>query len=159
MKYRPASDAPASWFAFQREDLSGGVTPDMVTFAKGVAGGFPMGGMIAFGEKLAALFTPGSHGSTFAGNPLGAAAGLATLDVIEDENLVANAEARGEQLRDGIMATGNPLFVSVRGRGLLDAVELKPSLLPRGDELLPRTRAHRQRGGSRCAAFRTAADV
>ena len=84
-----------------------------------------MGGMIAFGEKLAALFTPGSHGSTFAGNPLGAAAGLATLDVIEDENLVANAEARGEQLRDGIMATGNPLFVSVRGRGLLDAVELK----------------------------------
>ncbi len=113
------------WFAFQCDDLSGGVTPDMVTFAKGVAGGFPMGGMIAFGEKLAALFTPGSHGSTFAGNPLGAAAGLATLGVIEDENLVANAEARGEQLRDGIMATGNPLFVSVRGRGLLDAVELK----------------------------------
>ena len=113
------------WFAFQRDDLSGGVTPDMVTFAKGVAGGFPMGGMIAFGEKLAALFTPGSHGSTFAGNPLGAAAGLATLDVIEDENLVANAEARGKQLRDGITATGNPLFVSVRGRGLLDAVELK----------------------------------
>ena len=113
------------WFAFQREDLSGGVTPDMVTFAKGVAGGFPMGGMIAFGEKLAALFTPGSHGSTFAGNPLGAAAGLATLGVIEDDNLIANAEARGQQLRDGIMATGNPLYVSVRGRGLLDAVELK----------------------------------
>ena len=45
------------WFAFHRDDLSGGVTPDMVTFAKGVAGGFPMGGMIAFGEKLAALFT------------------------------------------------------------------------------------------------------
>ena len=113
------------WFAFQREDLSGGVTPDMVTFAKGVAGGFPMGGMIAFGEKLAALFTPGSHGSTFAGNPLGAAAGLATLGVIEDDNLIANAEARGQQLRDDIMATGNPLYVSVRGRGLLDAVELK----------------------------------
>lgn len=112
------------WFAFQREDLSGGVKPDMITFAKGVAGGFPMGGMIAFGEKLSALFTPGSHGSTFAGNPLGAAAALATLDVIESENLVANAEERGRQLREGIMATGNPLFVSVRGRGLLDAVEL-----------------------------------
>ncbi|MBW3091682.1 acetylornithine transaminase [Bifidobacterium sp. 82T10] len=112
------------WFAFQREDLSGGVTPDMVTFAKGVAGGFPMGGMIAFGSKLSALFTPGSHGSTFAGNPLGAAAGLATIGVIEDENLVANAEARGRQLRDGIMATGNPLFESARGRGLLDAVQL-----------------------------------
>ena len=114
-----------SWFAFQREDLSGGVVPDMITFAKGVAGGFPMGGMIAFGAKLSALFTPGSHGSTFAGNPLGAAAALATLGVIEDENLVANAEARGKQLRDGIMATNNPLFVSVRGRGLLDAIELK----------------------------------
>ena len=113
-----------SWFAFQREDLSGGITPDMVTFAKGVAGGFPMGGMIAFGSKLSSLFTPGSHGSTFAGNPLGAAAALATIGVIEDEGLVANAEARGEQLRDGIMATGNPLFVSVRGRGLLDAIQL-----------------------------------
>ena len=114
-----------AWFAFQREELSGGVKPDMVTFAKGVAGGFPMGGMIAFGAKLASLFTPGSHGSTFAGNPLGASAALATLGVIEDENLVANAEARGKQLREGIMATGNPLYVSVRGCGLLDAVELK----------------------------------
>ena len=113
-----------AWFAFQREDLSGGITPDIVTFAKGVAGGFPMGGMIAFGEKLSALFTPGSHGSTFAGNPLGAAAALATLDVIEEEGLVANAEARGNQLRDGLMACGNPLYVSTRGRGLLDAVEL-----------------------------------
>ena len=83
-----------------------------------------MGGMIAFGEKLSALFTPGSHGSTFAGNPLGAAAALATLDVIEEEGLVANAEARGNQLRDGLMACGNPLYVSTRGRGLLDAVEL-----------------------------------
>ena len=113
-----------AWFSFQREDLAGGVTPDIITFAKGVAGGFPMGGMIAFGSRLSALFTPGSHGSTFAGNPLGAAAALATLDVIERDGLVANAEARGTQLREGIMATGNPLYVSVRGRGLLDAVEL-----------------------------------
>ncbi|MBW3087234.1 acetylornithine transaminase [Bifidobacterium sp. 82T24] len=112
------------WFAFQRKDLSGGVVPDAITFAKGVAGGFPMGGLIAFGEKLSSLFTPGSHGSTFAGNPLGAAAGLATLGVIEDEGLVENAEARGRQLREGLAALDNPLFVSVRGRGLLDAVEL-----------------------------------
>ena len=84
-----------------------------------------MGGMIAFGGKLAALFAPGSHGSTFAGNPLGAAAGLATLNVIEHEHLLANAEARGTQLREGLMACGNPLYVSTRGRGLLDAVELK----------------------------------
>ena len=113
-----------SWFAFQREELSGGIKPDVVTFAKGVAGGFPMGGMIAFGAKVADLFTPGSHGSTFAGNPLGAAAGLATLSTIEQEHLLANAEARGMQLRDGIMATGNPLYESVRGCGLLDAVQL-----------------------------------
>ncbi len=113
-----------SWFAFQREDLAGGVVPDIITFAKGVGGGFPMGGMISFGAELSALFTPGSHGSTFAGNPLGAAAALATLEVIEEENLLQNAEARGKQLRDGIEACGNELFVSVRGRGLLDAIEL-----------------------------------
>lgn len=113
-----------SWFAFQREDLSGGITPDIVTFAKGVAGGFPMGGMIAFGKELSDLFTPGSHGSTFAGNPLGTAAALATIGVIEDEHLVANAEERGAQLRAGIMAAGNPLFEYARGRGLLDAVQL-----------------------------------
>ncbi len=113
-----------AWFAFQRDDLSGGVVPDMITFAKGVAGGFPMGGMIAFGGKLAALFAPGSHGSTFAGNPLGAAAGLATLNTIEREDLLANVEARGTQLREGLMACGNPLYVSVRGCGLLDAVQL-----------------------------------
>ncbi|PLS31240.1 acetylornithine aminotransferase [Bifidobacterium margollesii] len=112
------------WFSFQRDDLSGGITPDAITFAKGVAGGFPMGGLIAFGEKLSSLFTPGSHGSTFAGNPLGAAAGLATLKVIEDENLLENAEQRGRQLREGLASLDNPLFVAVRGRGLLDAVQL-----------------------------------
>lgn len=113
-----------SWFAFQREDL-GGVTPNIVTFAKGVAGGFPMGGMISFGEELSSLFSPGTHGSTFAGNPLGAAAALATIGVIEDEGLVQCAEARGEQLRTDLRATDNPLFEQVRGRGLLNAIVLK----------------------------------
>ncbi|WEV59968.1 acetylornithine transaminase [Bifidobacterium sp. ESL0728] len=112
------------WFAFQREDLSGGITPDIITFAKGVAGGFPMGGMIAFGKPLASLFSPGLHGSTFAGGPLATTAGLTTLQVIEDDGLVANAEARGNQLRKAIMACGNPLFASVRGRGLLNAISL-----------------------------------
>ena len=113
-----------AWFAFQREELSGGVTPDAITFAKGVAGGFPFGGMIAFGAQLSALFTPGSHGSTFAGNPLGAAAANATLDIFQRDGLVANAEARGIQLRKAIMETGNPLFVGTRGAGLLNAVLL-----------------------------------
>ncbi|RSX48872.1 acetylornithine aminotransferase [Bifidobacterium castoris] len=113
-----------SWFAFQRKDL-GGVTPNIVTFAKGVAGGFPMGGMISFGEELSSLFSPGTHGSTFAGNPLGAAAALATIGVIEDEGLVQRAEVRGEQLRADLRATDNPLFGQVRGRGLLNAIVLK----------------------------------
>lgn len=113
-----------SWFAFQRKDLTGGVVPDAVTFAKGVAGGFPMGGLIVFGEKNASLFTPGSHGSTFAGNPLAASASLATLKVMEDENLINNAEERGQQLREALSNTGNSLFAQVRGRGLLNAVTL-----------------------------------
>jgi acetylornithine/N-succinyldiaminopimelate aminotransferase len=112
------------WFAFQRDDLSGGISPDIITFAKGVAGGFPMGGMIAFGKPLASLFSPGLHGSTFAGGPLAASAGLATLRIIEEDALLGNAEDRGQQLRKAIISCGNPLFVSVRGRGLLDAIEL-----------------------------------
>lgn len=113
-----------SWFAFQREDLTHGIIPDAVSFAKGVAGGFPMGGLIVFGAKNAGLFTPGSHGSTFAGNPLGAAAALATIGVIEDEHLIENAEQRGEQLRTELSACSNPVFSTVRGRGLLNAVTL-----------------------------------
>lgn len=112
-----------SWFAFQRLDL-GGITPNVVTFAKGVAGGFPMGGMIVFGDTLSRVLGPGSHGSTFAGNPLGAAAALATIATIEHDNLIANAAERGEQLRIGIMECANPLFVGVRGKGLLNAIEL-----------------------------------
>lgn len=113
-----------SWFAFQNPDLAGGIMPDAVTFAKGVAGGFPMGGLIMFGSAVADLFTPGSHGSTFAGNPMGAAAALATLGIIEDDNLLANAQARGQQLRDGLAVSTNPLLGAPRGEGLLDAVTL-----------------------------------
>ncbi|MCI1901884.1 MAG: acetylornithine transaminase [Bifidobacteriaceae bacterium] len=114
-----------SWFAFQRDDLTHGIVPDAVSFAKGVAGGFPMGGLIVFGAKNSALFTPGSHGSTFAGNPLGASAALATLGVMEEENLVTNAETRGNQLRSALESCGNEIFGMVRGRGLLNAVTLK----------------------------------
>ncbi len=112
------------WFAFQCDALSGGVVPDAVTFAKAVASGFPMGGLIAFGKPLSDLFTPGSHGSTFAGNPLGAAAALATLKTIEADNLLRNARERGAQLRRGIMACASPLFEYVRGQGLLLAIQL-----------------------------------
>ena len=113
-----------AWFAFQRDDLSGGVTPDAITFAKGVAGGFPMGGLIAFGKRNASLFTPGSHGSTFAGNPLGCACGVATIDTIESDHLIENAEERGKQLRGALDSCGNPLITGTRGRGLLNAALL-----------------------------------
>ena len=143
------------WFAFQRDDLSGGVTPDMVTFAKGVAGGFPMGGMIAFGEKLAALFTPGSHAPPLPAIRWVRLRDCATLDVIEDENLVANAEARGEQLRDGIMATGNPLVRFRTRPWFAGRRRAQASLLPRGDELLPRTRSSSTRWlPMRCVSHR-----
>ncbi|TCD53578.1 acetylornithine transaminase [Alloscardovia theropitheci] len=112
------------WFAFQNEQLSAGVMPDAITFAKGVAGGFPMGGLITFGQRVSELFTPGSHGSTFAGNPLAARAGLATIGIIEEENLLENATARGIQLREALMNCKNDLFVSVHGSGLLNAIEL-----------------------------------
>lgn len=112
------------WFAFQNEILSGGVIPDAISFAKGVAGGFPMGGLISFGEKVSALFTPGSHGSTFAGNPLATAAGLAAIRIIEQEKLLENVRERGHQLRHALEQSTNPLLTSVRGEGLLNAVEL-----------------------------------
>lgn len=112
------------WFAFQDPTLSEGVRPDLVTFAKGVAGGFPMGGVIAFGQELSDLLAPGLHGSTFAGNPLAAALGVATLDTIQNEGLLENARAAGNRLRQGMADTGNPLYVGTRGKGLLDAVQL-----------------------------------
>lgn len=112
------------WFAFQDPTLSGGAHPDVLTFAKGVAGGFPMGGMITFGSGPSSIFTPGMHGSTFAGSPLASAMGLVTLDTIDKEGLIDNAQDQGERLRAEILKEGNPLFQGVRGRGLLNAVQL-----------------------------------
>ena len=112
------------WFAFQNKELSGGIRPDAISFAKGVAGGFPVGGLITFGQEVSQLFTPGSHGSTFAGNPLATAAGLATVRIVEEEQLLNNARERGQQLRDALAHSKNPLFVGVRGAGLLNAVQL-----------------------------------
>ena len=112
------------WFAFQDQSLSGGASPDVLTFAKGVAGGFPMGGMITFGPEPSGLLTPGMHGSTFGGNPLGSALALTTLETIQREGLLEQAQQMGERLRAGLADCGNPLYGQVRGRGLLDAVQL-----------------------------------
>jgi len=108
-----------SWFAFQQH----GIVPDAVAVAKGIAGGVPMGALITFGSA-SGLFQPGSHGTTFGGNPLATAAGNAVLAEIERAGLVENAARRGEQIRDGIRSLGSPLVTGLRGRGLLIGVGL-----------------------------------
>ncbi len=110
-----------SWFAFQQAEPA--VRPDVLTLAKGLAGGLPMGACLAFGPA-AEVLGPGLHGSTFGGNPVVAAAALAVLDVIERDNLLGNAVDRGRQLRDGVAELGHPLVAEVRGSGLLLGVVL-----------------------------------
>ena len=99
-----------------------GIRPDIITLAKGLGGGLPIGAMIRLGHPNAPDFTPGSHGSTFGGNPISAAAALAVLDTITAENLFTNATDRGVQFRAGL----GPLegVVEVRGAGLLLGVVL-----------------------------------
>ncbi|GAA0502583.1 acetylornithine transaminase [Microbacterium aurantiacum] len=107
------------WFAFQHE----GITPDAVTVAKGIGGGFPIGALITFGSA-SDLFYPGTHGSTFGGNALGTAVASAVLAEIERADLVAAASARGAQIRDGVEALGSELVSGTRGRGLLIGIAL-----------------------------------
>ena len=106
------------WFHHQSE----GVEPDVVTLAKGLGGGLPLGACIAFGPA-ADLFTPGSHGTTFGGNPVACAAGLAVVRTIAGEGLLDHVKRVGEQLRRGLEK--NPLVSEVRGAGLLLGVVLK----------------------------------
>ncbi|WP_374614638.1 acetylornithine transaminase [Cellulosimicrobium cellulans] len=113
-----------SWFAYQQPEVGGGIVPDVVTLAKGLGGGFPVGAVVAYGERAATLLGRGQHGTTFGGNPVAAAAALATLGVIERDGLLENVRTVGALLRDGIAGAGNPLVAGVRGRGLLLAVQL-----------------------------------
>lgn len=105
------------FFAHQRD----GITPDVVTLAKGLGGGLPIGACLAVGPA-AGLLTAGLHGSTFGGNPVCAAAALAVLGVLAQEDLIRRAEVLGKSLRQGIEAVGHPLVAQVRGRGLLCGV-------------------------------------
>jgi len=108
-----------SWFAHQAE----GATPDVVTLAKGLGGGLPIGACVAFGAA-ASLLGPGQHGSTFGGNPVSCAAALAVLDVVERDGLVDRAAEVGAALAAGVIDLGHPLVLDVRGRGLLLGVQL-----------------------------------
>ncbi|WP_062465446.1 acetylornithine transaminase [Demequina maris] len=107
-----------AWFAHQLT----GVRPDVMTLAKGLGGGFPVGAVVAFGERAGAMLTKGEHGTTFGGNPLAAAAANATLDAIEELGLLANAKAVGEHLRTSLEALDG--VVEVRGEGLMLGIGL-----------------------------------
>jgi acetylornithine aminotransferase len=107
-----------SWFGYEDE----GIVPDMITVAKGLGGGLPLGAMIALG-KSASLLTPGSHGTTFGGNPIAAAAALTVIEEIEAENYRSLNLVKGALIRNLVSPiTG---VVSVRGRGLLIGVVMK----------------------------------
>ncbi|MEV4202721.1 acetylornithine transaminase [Micromonospora globbae] len=113
------------WFAHQAE----GVEPDVVTLAKGLGGGLPLGATLAFG-RAADLLTPGSHGTTFGGNPVSCAAALAVVSTIAHEGLLDHVKRVGERLRRGIEALGHPLVSGVRGAGLLLGVVLTAPVAP-----------------------------
>ena len=100
-----------------------GVTADLVTFAKGLGNGFPIGACVATGAA-ADLLQPGSHGTTFGGNPVAAAAGLAVMGIIERDGLLERSRAMGERLAAAVMALEHPAIVQVRGRGLLRGIVL-----------------------------------
>jgi acetylornithine/succinyldiaminopimelate/putrescine aminotransferase len=105
------------WFGFQHA----GIQPDIVTVAKALGNGMPIGACWARTD-VADAFVPGDHGSTFGGQPLAAAAALATLQVMEEEDVPARAVKAGDRLRSALEAV--PGVASVRGQGLLLAVEL-----------------------------------
>jgi acetylornithine/LysW-gamma-L-lysine aminotransferase len=106
-------------FAFQHH----GIQPDILCLAKGIAGGVPMGA-IMLGDKIENLH-PGVHGSTFGGNPLACAAALATIDVIVDDDLPAQAAKKGAYLRDELVQLDAPIVREIRGMGLMVGIELR----------------------------------
>lgn len=110
------------WFAYQWA----GITPDAVTMAKGLASGVPIGALLA-GPRAAQVFTPGSHGSTFGGNPLAMRAGLETVNIIEADGLLANAQRVGAHLKTALaQALANtPGVKEIRGEGLMLGIELE----------------------------------
>jgi acetylornithine/N-succinyldiaminopimelate aminotransferase len=113
------------WFAHQ----SAGILPDVLTLAKGLGGGLPIGACIGFGEAGTAL-RKGDHGSTFGANPVACAAALAVLDTIEKQSILGNVKTVGDVLASGIEATDHPLLKGVRGSGLWLAAVLTEDKAP-----------------------------
>jgi acetylornithine aminotransferase len=123
------------WFATQAE----GVRPDIITLAKGLGGGLPIGACIGIG-RAGELFSPGDHGSTFGGNPVSCAAALAVLRTIADDHLLDNVKRVGEHLASGLEELDNALIREVRGSGLWRALALV------GDDAAAVESAARKRG-------------
>ncbi len=118
------------WFAHQRL----GVVPDIMTVAKGLGNGYPMGACIAL-NQAADLFGPGQHGTTFGGNPVACAAGLAVLGYIEKHDLLAHVKQMGEHLATTVMALGDSRIRGVRGKGLLRGIVLRDPIAVRVADL------------------------
>ncbi len=119
-----------AWLAHHHPHIGGAVVPDVVTLAKGLGGGFPIGAVIGYGEPAATLLGAGQHGSTFGGNPVACAAALATIHVIERDGLLAHAWALGDRLKRDVTDLGHPLVAGVRGEGLLVAIVLDEPIAP-----------------------------
>ncbi|MGJ7441326.1 acetylornithine transaminase [Aquipuribacter sp. MA13-6] len=124
-----------TWLAHQQPHHLGeaiaadpAMRPDVVTLAKGLGGGIPIGAAVAYGPEVAGLLGVGQHGTTFGGNPVAAAAALATIHVIERDGLLQRARDVGARLRDGMSGLGHPLVAGVRGEGLLLALVLTAPL-------------------------------
>lgn len=115
------SGRTGEWFAFQRT----GITPDAITLAKSIGAGFPLGALVTFGAA-SELFYPGTHNSTFGGNPLASAVANAVLGHIEAEGLLENVTRRGAELREAV--AGMPLVAGTRGAGLLIGIRLTKPL-------------------------------
>lgn len=114
------------WFAHQ----ASGIRPDVVTLAKGLGGGLPIGACVGLTEPAAGALRRGQHGSTFGGNPVCAAAALAVLDTIEAQDLLGHARRLGRQLAAGITGLGHPLVASVDGAGLWLGIGLTAPVAP-----------------------------
>ncbi len=141
------------WFAFQRA----GIRPDVVTLAKGLGGGLPIGACLAFGPAKD-LFVPGSHGSTFAGNPIACAAGLAVLYAVERDGLITRARELGARLREGILGARRPAGLAGARRRAAARDPAQAGALRGGHRRGAGGRLHRQRGRARRRPARPAAD-
>ncbi|MEY9260555.1 acetylornithine/N-succinyldiaminopimelate aminotransferase [Brevibacterium epidermidis] len=113
-----------SWFAHQNPEIGEGVTPDIITSAKGLGGGMPIGATITVGDANTGLLEAGQHGTTFGGNPIACAAGLAVLETIEKDNLLDHVSETSDWLKGQLAKVDG--IGEITGKGLLLGLELTP---------------------------------